>query len=150
MIVKNIIITTEHRAYTHIDCNILGSGNLRHIYHARALVKLWPLFKGDCHHHHRNHHHHHHHHYHHHYHCYHHYYHDHHKDWSPDRSTRLAAADAPTRPRARSCVRVQQCLRIFTYFIFVTFFTQPQFESWKFYTWKCVNPRQKLRRDKTA
>ena len=63
MIVKNIIITTEHRAYTHIDCNILGSGNLRHIYHARALVKLWPLFKGDCHHHHHhhcNHHHHHH------------------------------------------------------------------------------------------
>ena len=36
------------------------------------------------------------------------------------------------------------------YFIFVTFFTQPQFEAGKFYTWKCVNSRQKLPHDKTA
>ena len=28
------------------------------------------------------------------------------------------------------------------YFIFVTFFTQPQFEAWKFYTRKCVNALQ--------
>ena len=37
-----------------------------------------------------------------------------------------------------------------SYFIFVTFFTQPQFEAWKFYTWKRVNARQKLSHDKTA
>ena len=37
-----------------------------------------------------------------------------------------------------------------TYFIFVNFFTQPQFEPWKFYTWKCVNARQKLPHDKTV
>ena len=37
-----------------------------------------------------------------------------------------------------------------SYFIFVTFFTQPQFDAWKFYTWKCVNARQKLPHDKTA
>ena len=36
------------------------------------------------------------------------------------------------------------------YLIFVTLFTQPQFEALKFYTWKCVNLRQKLSRDKTA
>ena len=37
-----------------------------------------------------------------------------------------------------------------TYLIFVLFFTQPQFKAWKFYTWNCVNSRQKLPRDKTA
>ena len=37
-----------------------------------------------------------------------------------------------------------------TYFIFVNFFTQPQFEAWEFYTWKRVNARQKLSHDKTA
>ena len=42
------------------------------------------------------------------------------------------------------------CFREGTYLIFVIFFTQPQFETWKFYTWKCVNSRQKLPRDKTA
>ena len=36
------------------------------------------------------------------------------------------------------------------YFIFVTFFTQPKFEAWKFYTPKRVNVRQKLSPDKTA
>ena len=36
------------------------------------------------------------------------------------------------------------------YFIFVTFFTQPQFENRKFYTWKRVNVRQKLPHDKIA
>ena len=36
------------------------------------------------------------------------------------------------------------------YLIFVIFFTQPQFEAWQFYTWKCVKSRQKLPRDKTA
>ena len=36
------------------------------------------------------------------------------------------------------------------YLIFVLFFTQPQFEAQKFYTWKCVNSRQKVSRDKTA
>ena len=38
----------------------------------------------------------------------------------------------------------------FPYLIFVIFFTQPQFATWKFYTWKCVNLAQKLPRDKTA
>ena len=36
------------------------------------------------------------------------------------------------------------------YFIFVTFFTQPQFEARTFYTLKRVNARQKLSYDKTA
>ena len=30
------------------------------------------------------------------------------------------------------------------------FFTQPQFEAKKFYTWKCINSRHKLSRDKTV
>ena len=37
-----------------------------------------------------------------------------------------------------------------SYLIFVIFFTQPQFEALKFYTWKYVNSRQKLPREKTA
>ena len=37
-----------------------------------------------------------------------------------------------------------------SYLIFVILFTQPQFEAWKFYTWKCKNSWQKLPRDKTA
>ena len=37
-----------------------------------------------------------------------------------------------------------------SYFIFVTFFTQPQFEAWKFYTWKCVILQEKLPHNKTA
>ena len=40
--------------------------------------------------------------------------------------------------------------KLHPYFILVTFFTQPQFEAWKFYTWKCVNAREKLPHDKTA
>ena len=36
------------------------------------------------------------------------------------------------------------------YFIFVNFFTQPQFEFREFYTRKRVNARQKLSHDKTA
>ena len=40
--------------------------------------------------------------------------------------------------------------KVVTYLIFVIFFTQPQFATWKFYTWKCVNLVQKLPRDKTA
>ena len=36
------------------------------------------------------------------------------------------------------------------YLIFVMFFTQPKFEAWKFYTWRCVNLQQKFPRDKTA
>ena len=48
----------------------LGSGNLRHIHHAGALVKLWPLFKGDCHRHHHRHCHCHHNHHHNHHHLY--------------------------------------------------------------------------------
>ena len=45
-------------------------------------------------------------------------------------------------PLNRQGVSKKDSLRILAYFIFVTFFTQPQFEAWKFYTWKCVNPRQ--------
>ena len=36
-----------------------------------------------------------------------------------------------------------------TYLIFIIYFTQPQFEAKKFYTWKHVNLRQKSSRDKT-
>ena len=36
----------------------------------------------------------------------------------------------------------------YAYLIFVNFLTQPQFELWKSYTWKCVNLQQKLPRDK--
>ena len=35
------------------------------------------------------------------------------------------------------------------YLIFV-FFIQPQFETKKFYTWKCINLRQKFSRNKTV
>ena len=37
-----------------------------------------------------------------------------------------------------------------TYLKFVIFFTQPQFEAKKFYTWKTINWQQKLSRDETV
>ena len=46
--------------------------------------------------------------------------------------------------------RLRMVPNMYPYLIFVIFFTQPQFEAWKFYTWKCVNSRQKLPHDKTA
>ena len=45
---------------------------------------------------------------------------------------------------------IYNIMNLKTYLIFVIFFTQPQFDAWKFYTWKCVNLRQKLPNDKTA